>query len=556
MAVNQPEMEREYVENMFILLEPRWGGTKWMKEWKNREEGKDRKQRELDVKFFDRCHYMSFGEARDLIHQGATNDYVSKYYIGLTGYIWLLSNSSLVAKTLVAKIDEYFPEEREKAIAVLTVKQETNTTALFIRLTKRIGNQVWLTEWKERVATKDQESRLKDAKLYCSCDYIRGKMDGWYSAIWFIQEGASNDFANLYGQTALYQAASYGAWSIVNQIIDRFPNELERKTQNMDSILGGALIGKQYSIHKILIDMSSRTGAYPVADLLAYGVDRESVKRGVNLIQKRGNFQKQVEKDFKFIKEAGLDNDARIKLNMGYFISRCAKKPTKLSKFRCFSSIETGSIDVQKIISDTFGQTYFSSEPLVWHYKTRLSFQFIFEYFKRKQITGEVLLQIQNKKVKVIHNTGHTWIDNMEKDLSAFLVNKILEIQHFNLFPKQIKLELTKVLGQGGESIVLEKTVNFRLGSKVCAIKIVPIKRDAKRIQAKTTSSIFGVKTTPIIDSTEAYGEDKPNELTAKDLTHPNIIAFLDTGYEVIDDEVYHLTGKTKNSNLITTSVF
>ena len=128
-------------------------------------------------------------------------------------------------------------------------------------------------------------------------------------------------------------------------------------------------------------------------------------------------------------------------------------------------------------------------------------------------------------------------------DLSALLINKMKT--------QEIILELTKVLGQGGESIVLEKTINFQLDfkrfvvpKKIYAIKIVPIKRDAKRIQAKTATSIFGVKTAPIIDSTEAYEEDKPNELTAKDLTHPNIIVFLDSAYEVIDDNVYHLTCK------------
>ena len=117
-----------------------------------------------------------------------------------------------------------------------------------------------------------------------------------------------------------------------------------------------------------------------------------------------------------------------------------------------------------------------------------------------------------------------------------------------------VKLNLTRMLGLGGEGIILKKFVRIDDTDRDCAIRMVPVIEDTynefvKRsqnpgpIRASNSELVRGM--TRIVTKNQGNTEISPKELAAFSLQHPNIIKFLDHAYEFIEDNLYHLTGKT-----------
>ena len=100
---------------------------------------------------------------------------------------------------------------------------------------------------------------------------------------------------------------------------------------------------------------------------------------------------------------------------------------------------------------------------------------------------------------------------------------------------------MSRLVGTGGESVILRKTLPINNTLTKCAIKLAPAENTPKQ---SPEQEVFGVTVRPL-DSSSMYQQDTPNELTAKSLSHRNIIQYFDSTFEVIDNALFHLTGKS-----------
>ena len=87
------------------------------------------------------------------------------------------------------------------------------------------------------------------------------------------------------------------------------------------------------------------------------------------------------------------------------------------------------------------------------------------------------------------------------------------------------------LLGLGGEGVVVRKMFAKEHGQVKCGIRITPAKI------SDMTESVLDFK---FVDTVNTYKTDQPRELAANSLAHPNIIAYLDHTFEIIDDDIFH----------------
>ena len=105
---------------------------------------------------------------------------------------------------------------------------------------------------------------------------------------------------------------------------------------------------------------------------------------------------------------------------------------------------------------------------------------------------------------------------------------------------------MVSILGLGGESIVLRKEM-VRDGAMInCGYKLSPTKKSKL---SQNQENILGVEIL-ISDTVKAYRNEKIKELTARMLLHKNVINYFHTTFEVIDNEVFHLSGIAQISHL------
>lgn len=84
--------------------------------------------------------------------------------------------------------------------------------------------------------------------------------------------------------------------------------------------------------------------------------------------------------------------------------------------------------------------------------------------------------------------------------------------------------------------MVLQKEASIDGNIGHYGIKLVPIQVQPNNLMKET----FGITQ---IDTQLAYQTERPKELTANALIHPNIIKYLDHTFEIIDNWLFHLTG-------------
>ena len=97
---------------------------------------------------------------------------------------------------------------------------------------------------------------------------------------------------------------------------------------------------------------------------------------------------------------------------------------------------------------------------------------------------------------------------------------------------------MSSVVGIGGESIILKDTSNTTAKS---VFKVTPIRG---KIDLPTTiEERFGIEMDGGIDTDRVYEKHRPNELTANDLRHKNIIQYQNSMFEVVDNQIFHITG-------------
>ena len=118
-----------------------------------------------------------------------------------------------------------------------------------------------------------------------------------------------------------------------------------------------------------------------------------------------------------------------------------------------------------------------------------------------------------------------------DDELIKFLTEKMAH-------QRSINFRMSSVVGIGGESIILKDTSNTTAKS---VFKVTPIRG---KIDLPTTiEERFGIEMDGGIDTDRAYEKHRPNELTANDLRHKNIIHYQNSMFEVVDDQIFHITG-------------
>ena len=102
---------------------------------------------------------------------------------------------------------------------------------------------------------------------------------------------------------------------------------------------------------------------------------------------------------------------------------------------------------------------------------------------------------------------------------------------------------MENLLGVGGQGVVIRKTVTIDNKSIKCAVRFVPV--DYRRVdESSLTRNITKLpKESAILDTAQLYEEKQPCEMIASDLLHENIIEYLDHTFEVINGDLYHITG-------------
>ena len=97
---------------------------------------------------------------------------------------------------------------------------------------------------------------------------------------------------------------------------------------------------------------------------------------------------------------------------------------------------------------------------------------------------------------------------------------------------------MTNLLGLGGECVVIEKYLQMENVQTPCALRVSPINASGKMRE------IGGI--TVGIDNYDTYKKVNVPDMRVKKFRHKNIIKYLDTTFEHIDNELHHVTGKFK----------
>ena len=93
-----------------------------------------------------------------------------------------------------------------------------------MRLSKR-QPQCFLEDNVWRQSFRDPQDRSFFSSLYESFLYKPER------ALELLREGATNDYQNEYGWSALHQACWKGHLDVVKELVNRYPEEIERKTK-------------------------------------------------------------------------------------------------------------------------------------------------------------------------------------------------------------------------------------------------------------------------------------------------------------------------------------
>ena len=346
------------IKDVFKWLPVECQETRWCKEWKAREQKKDQKQRKLDKDYYDACDERKWDEAKRLFDIGATNDYIDAYNGGITSYICLFSFEK---KELRDQLIQKHSEEYEKSTTILLAVQKHYLAE--IRKKLRLN---WRIQWGSK-STKDLDQVAKDAALWITC-----WVEEWELAAKWIEQGATNNFVAVGGTTALHWAALKGSPKIVQIILDKFEEEIERKDTSFKTPLCDAFEGRHYDIAEEMIKKKSK---YPIMELMLN--TNGDIESGLAVINKWTNLEEQLKTDIEFIKTAKLTGNKWIIRHMAKLIEVCTTKY---------------DLSVTKVIQQTFGKTMIVHDELTWRYG-KASNSFVASYFKQLKITDDVTLK-------------------------------------------------------------------------------------------------------------------------------------------------------------------
>ena len=103
--------------------------------------------------------------------------------------------------------------------------QEVSTTPnATLALTDELGTENWFINAELRAKTKTREQRKLDFDFFRSCENRNHEL-----SVELFQKGATNDYIDNYGQSALHFACLNGDLNIAKLVIGRYPEEIDRE---------------------------------------------------------------------------------------------------------------------------------------------------------------------------------------------------------------------------------------------------------------------------------------------------------------------------------------
>ena len=251
------------------------------------------------------------------------------------------------------------------------------------------GSEEWFIQRKERLSKKNEKQKELDEKLYD--EFWSGKVGlGWWDesvAIELLDEGATNDYCDGKGETALHWACYHGKHLMVEKILEKYPEQIEAKmirSVGYKTPIGVAFIGKSY--YKTAELLLKKGANHVIWNLL---LDDDDYPTKLKLIEKCRNMESELN-DLIEMEKVGLLIDERYINNISSLIEyyknneeirNCIE--TILAKCNLFRSIDT------------------SLQPLLWHYKNT----FLASYFYQKKIKEKISISRQNNQLKVSDNS-------------------------------------------------------------------------------------------------------------------------------------------------------
>jgi ankyrin repeat protein len=217
-------------------------------------------------------------------------------------------------------------------------------------LETNFGSEDWLIQRKEKFSKKNEKQKELDQKLFD--ELFTGNNDELV-AIELINEGATNDYCNGDGWTALHWACFTGKDSVVVKILEKYPEEIEAKRTRSTGFrtpIGAAFEWENYKTAKLLLKKGANNVIW---NLLLSDWDYPSK---LKLIENNRNMKNELN-DLIEMEKVGLLKGKKyinkISSLIEYYknnekIRNCIE--TTLAKCNLFRSIDT------------------SLQPLLWHY--------------------------------------------------------------------------------------------------------------------------------------------------------------------------------------------
>ena len=204
-------------------------------------------------------------------------------------------------------------------------------------------------------------------------------------------------------------------------------------------------------------------------------------------------------------------------LNMPNFIECCKVFP---------------EINIKQTFAEIWHQKLLTSENLLAIYKAE-KLNFVASYFWQRNIRTDIDFSISGDDIKA------SWND--KDDIKTHIIeDELATYLKQNLNGLSMKFEMSKIIGCGGESVVIEyeEDPNF-------AIKYVHMKKDTElllNVRHLDRGHEY-INLVDCIDREKAYQSTRPKELQANELKHKNIIFYEYFTYQYINDEIFHATG-------------
>lgn len=165
----------------------------------------------------------------------------------------------------------------------------------------------WFIQAAKREGKKDEDQRRKDRGLFDAVS-----KNNKTKAIQWIRKGATNDYEDEFGWSALLRSCYYGLTEVVRAILSKYPYEVERKSMHdHQSPLSIAFQKGNFDICKMFIIRGVKN---PVLQWIqAAGRTSIIIDQGLKLIKEQGNFEKTIRKDLDRISEPKMVNDKHIR---------------------------------------------------------------------------------------------------------------------------------------------------------------------------------------------------------------------------------------------------